>query len=73
MKYVIRRAILGLIGIPVVAGVYLFGYTTLLLAGAEPNATFTEVWNNGILIGVTCAIFLTFQPQFSKFLDKLVS
>lgn len=72
MKYVIRRAILGIVSIPFVAGAWVFFYLLLLLAGAEPNQSLSDTFNNGILIGVTCAIFFAFYPQFSRFLDKLV-
>lgn len=71
MKYFIRRAIVGIISIPFVAGAYLFLYFVLLLAGAEPNASIGESFNNGLLIGTVIALAITFQPQFSKFLDKI--
>lgn len=72
MKYFVRRFILGVISIPFVAGAYVFGYLSLVALGAEPTATIDEVFSNGILIGVVLALALTFQPQFSKLLDKLV-
>jgi hypothetical protein len=72
MKFLIRRSIVALISIPLIAGAYLFLYFVLLLAGAEPNASIGESFNNGLLIGVTSAIFFTFYPQISNTLDKLL-
>lgn len=71
MKYFIRRFILGAILIPFVAGAYVFAYLSLLLLGAEPNATLDEVFSNGVLIGVVLMFVLTFYPQFSRLIEKL--
>ena len=72
MKYAIRRALLGVISIPLVAGGYTFFYLSLLILGAEPTSSLTEVYGNGINIAITLAIALVFYPQISKFLDKIV-
>jgi hypothetical protein len=72
MKYVIRRLIVGIVSIPVVAGTYTALYLFLILAGGEPNQTLEQTFNFGIVIGVTTAIFFTFYPQFSRFLDRLI-
>lgn len=72
MKYAIRRAIVGVISIPLIAGAYVFLYLLLLLAGAEPTATLTESFNNGLFIGLTSAVFFAFYPQISNTLDKLL-
>lgn len=72
MKYYIRRAFVGIISIPVVAGLYTLGYLWLVIAGGEPNATSEEVFTNGLWIGGLVAILFTFSPQVSKFLDKIV-
>jgi len=71
MKYFIRRAIVGVISIPFVAGAYVFLYLLLLLAGAEPSLNLEGAFDNGLLIGFVIALAITFQPQFSKLLDKL--
>ena len=73
MKYVIRRAILGLISIPFVAGAYVFGYLLLLLMGAEPNTSLSETFNNGMFIGGTLAVVLTFYPQLYNLMNKIIS
>lgn len=72
MKYVIRRAILGIVSIPLVAGAYVFLYLCLLLAGAETEQGISETFNNGLFIGGTLAIILTFYPQFSKLVEKFL-
>ena len=66
MKFYIRRAILGAIATPIVAGVYFIGYALLVGLGAEPTATPRGVWDNGIFIGVILAVMLTFYPQVRK-------
>ena len=71
MKFFIRRAIVGVISIPFVAGAWTFFYLLLLLAGAEPNQNLEETFNNGLLIAYVVALAIIFQPQFSKFLDKI--
>ncbi len=72
MKYVIRRAILGVVSIPFVAGAYVFLYLTLLLLGAEPSQTISETFFIGSQIGFVLAVILAFYPQFSRLLDKLM-
>jgi hypothetical protein len=71
MKYVIRRAILGVVSIPVVAGTYIALYAFLVLAGADSWMSFDEVFDNGVNIAIVVAIILTFYPQFSRLVDKL--
>lgn len=72
MKYVIRRLIAGVVVVPVVAGTYLALYAFLVMAGADPGMSFTEVFNTGITIGITSAVFLTFYPQIVRFLDRVM-
>lgn len=71
MKFYIRRAVVGIISVPVVAGLYILGYVALMLMGADPSANTHEVFTTGIEIGVLVAVLLTFAPQLSKFLDRL--
>ena len=71
MKYYIRRAVVGAIATPLVAGVYFVGYALLVGLGAEPTTTPQGVWDNGIFIGVTLAVMFTFLPQTLKLVDKL--
>ena len=72
MKYVIRRAVLGLVALPVVAGTYVFFYVLLgSLANSMP-LTLDEIWNNGILIGSVSAIAFAFATQLNKFVSRLV-
>lgn len=73
MKYAIRRAIVGLISIPLIAGAYVFLYLCLLLAGAEATIGVEGAFNNGLLIGIVSAIFFTFYPQISRLLDRVIS
>lgn len=72
MKFVIRRALLGLISIPLVAGAYTFVYLTLLVMGAEPTSSLTDTYANGVNIAIVVAIILTFFPQFTKLVNKFL-
>ena len=70
MKFYIRRAIAGIIAIPFVAGAWCFFYLALIAIGGDPSQSLGETFNNGMFIGVTVAVMLTFAPQVSKLLDK---
>lgn len=71
MKFVIRRAVVGVLVVPAVAGAYVFGYLGLMLLGAENGLKIEEIWNNGMLIGVVTAVMFTFAPQVNKLLDRI--
>jgi hypothetical protein len=72
MKFYIRRAVVGVIAVPVVAGLYTFAYLWLVIAGGEPNVSSEEVFNNGLWLGALIAVMLTFSPQVSKLLNRIV-
>lgn len=72
MKFYIRRAVAGVIVVPVVAGLYTFAYLWLIIAGAEPTVSSEEVFNNGLWLGGLVAVMLTFSPQVSKFLNRVI-
>jgi len=73
MKFVIRRAVVGLVALPVVAGTYVFMY---VLLGSLNNTlwglTLDEVWNNGLLIGSVSAVAFAFATQIDKLIVRLV-
>ena len=73
LKFTIRRAVVGLLALPVVAGTYVFMY---VLVGSLSNTlwglTLDEVWNNGLLIGSVCAIAFAFATQIDKLIGRLV-
>ena len=70
MKFYIRRAILGIVSIPFVAGAYVFLYLCLLLLGADTRQSLSDTFNNGMFIGGTIAVVLTFYPQFVRLVEK---
>jgi hypothetical protein len=72
MKFVIRRAVVGILSIPFVAGAWVVFYLWLLLAGGEPSQSLEETFNNGLLIGVVVALAFTFSTQLDKFLSKMI-
>lgn len=71
MKYSIRRALVGVISIPLIAGAYVFLYLLLLLVGAEPNLSVEAAFHNGFLIGITSAVFFTFATQILRLVDRI--
>jgi hypothetical protein len=72
MKYVIRRAVVGLLALPVVAGTYVFVYVLLGSLGDSLALSLNEIWNNGLLIGSVSAIAFAFATQIDKFVSRLV-
>lgn len=72
MKFVIRRAVVGVIALPLVAGAYVFGYLALVLMGADNSLKIEEIWNNGMLIGSVSAVAFAFATQLDKFISKIV-
>lgn len=72
MKFYIRRAVAGIVAMPVIAGTYFVGYLALVGFGAESGLFPVEAWNNGILIGAVCAVALVFAPNLDKFISKIV-
>lgn len=72
MKFYIRRAVVGVIAIPVVAGLYTFAYLWLIIAGGEPTVSSEEVFNNGLWLGGLVAVMFTFSKQVSRLLDRIV-
>lgn len=73
MKYVIRRALVGVIAIPVVAGAYVFLNLSLIALGADPQYTVEDTYYNGLEIGIVSAFFFAFATQFSRFLDRITN
>lgn len=55
-KYVFRRAVAGVVITPLVALGWLVFYALLVGAGAEPTSTASEVWSNGLVLGVVVSL-----------------
>lgn len=72
VKFVVRRAVVGVLAVPAVAGAYVFGYLGLMIMGAENSLKIEEIWNNGLLIGSVTAVMFAFATQVNKFLTKVV-
>ena len=56
-KYVIRRAVLGVIITPLVALIWLVGIAVLIGLGAEPTASASQVWYDGLWLGGVVSIW----------------
>ena len=50
-KYVFRRLLVGIVITPLVALGWLVGIALLIGAGAEPHATASQVWVDGLWLG----------------------
>ena len=72
MKFVIRRAVVGLLALPVVAGTYVFVYVLLGSLGNSLALSLDEIWNNGLLIGSVSAIAFAFATQLDNLMGRLV-
>jgi len=70
LKYIIRRAIAGIVIVPATAVIYFVGYAMLVGAGATATSTAQEVWNNGLFLGVYLTIILMFWELIGKAYDK---
>jgi hypothetical protein len=55
-KYVIRRLLVGIVITPLVALGWLIGIALLIGAGAEPHATASEVWVDGLWLGAIASV-----------------
>ena len=71
MKYVIRRAVVALIAMPVVAGAYVLGCALLIGLGAGASFTVAEAWVNGFEIAGACALAFTFWTQLNTAFDRM--
>jgi hypothetical protein len=63
MKFYIRRAVLGVVATPIMAGAYFLIYALLIGAGGTPTSTPQEVFSNGLWIGAFISVAFTFYPQ----------
>jgi hypothetical protein len=73
MKFVVRRAVAGLLLMPVVAGLYVAGYAVLVGAGATPTSGFADVVSNAVVIGLAFVVVFAFWTQIQKFADKVIA
>lgn len=63
MKFYVRRAVLGAIATPIIAGAYFVFYAVLVGLGAEPTNTPAGVWSSGLVLGATLGVAFIFAPQ----------
>jgi hypothetical protein len=71
MKFVIRRAVIGLILSPLVAGAYVLVCALLIGLGAGASFTVAEAWVNGFEIAGAGALVFAFWSQLNTALDKV--
>jgi hypothetical protein len=63
MKFVIRRAVVSVIAMPVVAGAYVMLNAVLIGLGAEPTATASECFITGLFLAGGLGVLFTFGRQ----------
>lgn len=56
MKFMFRRLLLGVAIVPLVAMAWFVFYAWLIWCGADPTATPSEVWANGLWLGVIATL-----------------
>ena len=56
-KYVFRRLVAGVVITPLVALGWLLAIALLIGAGAEPTATASQVWLDGLWLGVVVSVW----------------
>jgi|LakMenE01Jun11ns_1017448.scaffolds.fasta_scaffold9944290_4 hypothetical protein len=62
MKYVFRRALVGIIIIPVVAMVWVLFSAILGMVFALPMSSVNRVWNDGLWLGLLATIMFAIIP-----------
>jgi hypothetical protein len=62
MKYVFRRALVGIIIIPVVAMVWVLFSAILGMVFALPMSSVNRVWNDGLWLGLLATIMFAITP-----------
>ena len=72
VKFVIRRAVVGLIALPVFAGAYVLFYGLFGSLTSGLSLTVSEAWANGFMIGTVCVIAFMFSTQLDKLMARLV-
>ena len=70
MKFVIRRAVVGVLAIPMVASAYFVIYAVLVGLGSQPSQAPTEVIYTGLWIGGVIAVLFTCMTR--KVVNALV-
>lgn len=72
MKFVIRRAVLGLVVVPVVAGTYFVSYAVAYAFVGGASISTSEVWNTGLTIGFVLAVAFAFATQLDRFSARVI-
>ena len=66
MKYVFRRAVLGVVATPLVAGAWVLFTAVLIGLGAPPTASVNQVWNDGLWLGAIASILFAIEPLVNR-------
>jgi hypothetical protein len=70
IKYVIRRAIAGIVIVPAVATAWFVIYAVLVGLGATPTSSPAEVWGMGVMLGITLTVYLMFFERINALFEK---
>jgi ABC-type sulfate transport system permease component len=69
-RFVIRRAVAGVVIAPVVAGLYVVGVALLVGLGATASVDSGEAWGIGWLYGIASALVFVVFPLVEKVVNK---
>ena len=63
---VVRRLLLGVVITPLVALLWLVACALLVANGAGASLSASEVWTNGLILGVIVALAFSLEPLLDK-------
>jgi hypothetical protein len=66
MKFLVRRAVVGVVIAPVVASAYVAFVAVLIGLGAGASFGVEQAWSNGFAFGIASAIVFAFYPQIAR-------
>lgn len=61
MKFYFRRALAGVIVVPMVALMYVVGVAVLIAFGATPTFSVDDAWATGLMLGIVTECVLLFS------------
>jgi hypothetical protein len=66
MKFLVRRAVVGIVIAPVVASAYVAFVAVLIGLGAGSSFGIEQAWSNGFAFGIASAVVFAFYPQIAR-------
>ena len=70
MKFLVRRAVVGVVIAPVVASAYVAFVAVLIGLGAGSSFGVEQAWSNGFAFGIASAVVFAFYPQIARLVES---